>query len=362
MALLPDPGSTGAARCTIRESVRDWPLYANGMYLGRIEKLGPELEGTLELRRETLCFEAAKGERFEIPLLAITAIQPSSHALQIKAKNRPVFSVKFTESSSKLWEERLQRAITEASIRAGHGPVIEFQPRVCTKRIIAKDHDRFRARGQIDAGRNKRPQMPGLCRFCCWLARALWKSYGGRLTVEGLEHIPQMGPFLVLPNHQSYLETMLVPAVLPRPIYAMAKSTQFNAPFFGWLMAKVFAFPVRRFEIDPQAVRFMFRRFGEGYGVMIFIEGERTWDGRVQLARLGVARAALQTDIPVIPCRVDGAFDRWPRWSRWPQRGHVRITFGKPLDLPKVGTRGERERYLEDCLQRIREAITPQRQ
>lgn len=201
--------------------------------------------------------------------------------------------------------------------------------------------------------------MPGLYRFCCWLARALWQGYGGQLTVSGLENIPPSGPFMVLPNHQSYLETMLIPAVLPRPVYAMAKSTQFNVPFFGWLMAQVYAFPVRRFEIDPQAVRFMLKRFGEGHGVMIFIEGERTWDGDVQPARLGVARAALKTGVPVIPCHVEGAFDAWPRWSGVPQRGHVRLTFGKPLELPKAASRGQREICLDESLKRIREAIAP---
>jgi 1-acyl-sn-glycerol-3-phosphate acyltransferase len=358
-ALLPPPGTSGTAECTISDSIRDWPLYANGMYLGRIEKLGPERAGKLILDANALRFTTKDGAPFDVPLLAITAIQPSSHALQIKARGRPVFSIKFTQSSSKLWEERLQGAITAASIRAGRGPVVEFQPRICTKRIVDQDSASFRAQKLIDAGRNRRPEMPSLYRFCCWLARALWQGYGGQLTVSGLENIPPSGPFMVLPNHQSYLETMLIPAVLPRPLYAMAKSTQFNVPFFGWLMAQVYAFPVRRFEIDPQAVRFMLKRFGEGHGVMIFIEGERTWDGDVQPARLGVARAALKTGVPVIPCHVEGAFDAWPRWSGVPQRGHVRLTFGKPLELPKAASRGQREICLDESLKRIREAIAP---
>lgn len=356
--LLPHPGTTGSAHCAIRDSAGDWPLYAGKQYLGRIEKLGDPRTGVLTLADGVLRFQPETGDAFALPLLSITAIQPSSHALQIKAARRPVFSIKFTDSSSKLWEERLQAAINEASIAAGQGPVVEFQPRICTQRVVANDSRSFRAREVIDAGRNLRPAMPKLYRFCCWLVRVTWRSLGN-YSVTGLEHIPQTGPFLVLPNHQSYIETMLIPAVLPRPIYAMAKSTQFNAPFFGWFMAKIFAYPVRRFEIDPQTVRFMMRRFGEGYGVMVFIEGERTWDGEVQPARLGVGRIALKTGVPVIPCRIEGAFDAWPRWSGKPQSRHVKISFGPPLQLPATASRAEREAFLAESIQRIRNSIDP---
>lgn len=356
-ALLPDAGSSGTADCTVRESVGDHPVRANGHYLGRVEKLGPPRAGRLMLDADRLFFDAEDGADLDVDLLDITAIQPSSHALQIKTVRRPVFSIKFTDSSPKLWEERLQNAINAASIRAGRGAVVEFQPRICTQRVVARDSTSFRARKWIDAGRDKRPRAPWLYRCCSWIARTAWRRFGGGVHVEGLDNIPASGPFLVLPNHQSYLETMLVPAVIKRPIYAMAKSTQFNVPFFGWLMAQVYAFPVRRFEIDPQAVRFLMRRFGEGYGAVIYIEGERTWDGDVQPARHGVIRLALKTGVPIIPCRVDGAFEAWPRWSGRPKRQPVHIRFDPPLELPQTASRAEREAALEEGLRRVREAI-----
>ena len=356
-ALLPDAGTTGTAHCTVRDSAGDKPLYANRHYLGRIEQLGDPRPGLLTLTDYRLQFAAEVGPSFDLPILDITAIQPSSHALQIKIKRKPVFSVKFTDSSPKLWEERLQNAIHAAYVEAGFGDVVEFQPRICTRRVIVRDTHCGRTCRLVQAGRDKRPEMPWLYRFCCWIARNTWRHFGGGVTVKGIEHIPHAGPFMVLPNHVSYLETMLIPAVIPRPLYAMAKSTQFNVPFFGWLMAKVFAFPVRRFEIDPQAVRFLLHRLSEGYGLMVFIEGERTWDGALQPAREGVVRLALTSGVPVIPCRVDGAFEAWPRWSAKPQRRHVTITFGAPLVLPQTVSRAEREAALEQSTQAIRDAI-----
>jgi 1-acyl-sn-glycerol-3-phosphate acyltransferase len=355
--MLPDPGSTGTAHCTIRDSAGDHSYYAHNRFLGRIEKLGPARAGTLTLNQTTLAFEAETGASLAIPLLEITALQPSSHALQIKTTGRPVFSIKFTDSSPKLWEERLQNAISDAYRRAGLGDVVEFQPRICTRRSPSGERSGLRARALVEQGRDLAPTAPWLYRFCSWIARTGWKYFGGGVEVRGLDRIPERGPFLVVANHESFLETMLIPAVIERPVQAMAKSTQFNVPFFGWLMAQVFAFPVRRFEIDPQTVRYVIRRFSEGYGVVIYPEGERTWDGELQPLRLGVVRLALKTGVPVIPARVEGAFQAWPRWSKAPQRRGVTITFGKPIPLPATRTRAEREAHLEESTRLIRSAI-----
>lgn len=354
---LGNPGQTGVADCEVRYWKHDKPVHSRGRYIGRVEHLGEPVKGTLHLTRERLQFDGVPS--FDIPLFDITALQPSSHALQIKTRHRPVFSVRFTDSSPKLWEERLQAAINTAHEAAGQGSVCEFQPRVCTKRMVGKDRSSERLRLMVAAGKGKSPTMPPLYRFCCWIARNAWRAFGGTVATEGLENVPASGPFLLLPNHQSYLETMLVPAVLPRPIHAMAKSTQFGVFFLGWLMARVFAFPVRRFEIDPNAMRYVLKRFSEGYGVMIFVEGERTWDGRLQPARLGVVRLALRTGVPVIPCRVYDAFEAWPRWSKKPQKRHVRIVFEPRVTLPVAATRAEAESLLDQAIETIREAIDP---
>ena len=195
--------------------------------------------------------------------------------------------------------------------------------------------------------------------FYCWLMRNLWRLRGGKLEIRGAENVPAKGPCIVISNHQSYLDPIFLHAAVPRVLHAMAKSTQFASPFMGWLLAHIYVFPVRRFEVDPQAVRTVLRRLDRGHAVMIYPEGERTWDGRFQVARRGTVRVLLKAGVPVIPCRIDGAYEVWPRWDRKIQPGTVRVTFGRPLDLPTSSSRADRERALPMAIRMVEEALGP---
>jgi 1-acyl-sn-glycerol-3-phosphate acyltransferase len=195
-----------------------------------------------------------------------------------------------------------------------------------------------------------------LYRIAQRLVRAL-SPLVGKLQVEGLHHVPDRGPFLLIANHQSYLDPILIQAVLPRPLHTMTKSTQFSDPLTGHFLKLLKAFPVRRFEIDPQAVRLALRYLEQGHGVGIYIEGERSWDGRLQPPRLGTVRLILKAGVPVVPCGIRGAYDVWPRWARRLRRGTIRIRFGSPLGFPPMHRRAEREAHLPDASQQIMSAL-----
>ena len=188
------------------------------------------------------------------------------------------------------------------------------------------------------------------------IVRTLWPLVG-RLDVQGSEHIPETGPFLLIANHQSYLDPVLIQAVVSRPLYTMAKSTEFSNPLLAGLMKRLNSFPVRRFEIDPQAVRIALRHLRAGRGVGIYIEGERSWDGRLQAPRLGTLRLILKAGVPVIPCGISGAYDVWPRWDRRIQRNSVTIRFGAPLRFPRLDDRRARNAALPDARERLMGAL-----
>lgn len=193
--------------------------------------------------------------------------------------------------------------------------------------------------------------------FAQRLVRVLWPVIGP-LDVLGKENIPESGPFLLIANHQSYLDPILIQAVVPRPMYTMAKSTEFSSPIVGALLKRLKSFPVRRFEIDPQAVRIVLRHLEAGRGVGIYIEGERTWNRRLQPPRLGTVRLLLKAGVPVIPCGISGAYDVWPRWHRRIQRGTVHIRFGEPLRFPRLDDRSVRNAALPEARDRLMDALS----
>ena len=130
---LPAPSSSGEALAYVKTARTDKSLWYRGRFFGRIEKFSTIVRGRLSLSEQRLTF-VADGEAggFDWALEELTAVQPSSSALQVKARGHPVVSIKFPDSSPRLWEERLQRAVRGCYTRLGRGDILEFQPRICT--------------------------------------------------------------------------------------------------------------------------------------------------------------------------------------------------------------------------------------
>jgi 1-acyl-sn-glycerol-3-phosphate acyltransferase len=196
-------------------------------------------------------------------------------------------------------------------------------------------------------------------RIAQWIPRTVWRTLAG-IEVAGRHHIPATGPFLLICNHQSNLDPILIQSVCPRPVHAMAKSTQFATPVVRSVMKRLYSFPVRRYQPDPQAVRIVLRRLAAGHGVAIYIEGERSWDGRLQPPKLGTARLVLKTGVPVVPCTITGSYEAWPRWHHRIQLLPIRVTFGEPLRFPRLDHRRDREPAVLETAARIMEALEAQ--
>ncbi|MEX2530313.1 MAG: lysophospholipid acyltransferase family protein [Gemmatimonadota bacterium] len=182
------------------------------------------------------------------------------------------------------------------------------------------------------------------------------------LRVEGVEHLPDDGPFLLVPNHQSLADPFLVQAYCRRPVHSMTKSTQFAPAVFRWFIPRLCGFPVRRYRVDPQAVRVLLRLLEEGEGVCIYPEGERTWDGTMQPFRRGALRVLLRAGVPIVPVGISGTYDLWPRWASRPRPGFgprvkVGLRYGEPLCYGEIRDRSTRERLLPELERRLRTAL-----
>jgi len=170
-----------------------------------------------------------------------------------------------------------------------------------------------------------------------------------KIRFEGEENVPTEGPFLLIMNHQSNLDPMLLHAFCPRRLFTLAKSSVFRNRLMRLLAPLVGAIPTRRYQVDPQSVRVVLRFLDEGRGVGIFPEGERSWDATLQTFRAGTMRLILKSNVPVIPSGIVGTYNVWPRWGhmKWlkvgPGRESITIRYGKPLFFGQHNDRASRE-------------------
>ena len=183
-----------------------------------------------------------------------------------------------------------------------------------------------------------------------------WRAV--RLKVAGRGHVPREGPFLLVVNHLSFLDPILVAVACPRRIHALAKSTQFvSSRVYAWFLPRVNAIPTRRYKVDPQVVRTVLRLLETGEGVCIYPEGERSWDGAPQPLRRGTVRLLLKAGVPVVPCGISGSFEAKPRWSATRHRARVALRFGEPIEFGVHDTRAERAEAFDAAVERISSSL-----
>jgi 1-acyl-sn-glycerol-3-phosphate acyltransferase len=166
-------------------------------------------------------------------------------------------------------------------------------------------------------------------------AQAAARGYGQAwhrvryFDVPDLRRFP--GGMLIASNHQSYLDPMFIGGRLKEPISFLARSTLFDVPGFGRLIWTLRARPVKRGEIDTEALKTMIRVLRGGGKLLMFPEGTRTPDGELGVFKTGAAAIAIRCRVPVLPVCVEGAFDCWPRTQALPRTGRIAMKFGGPI-------------------------------
>jgi 1-acyl-sn-glycerol-3-phosphate acyltransferase len=172
-----------------------------------------------------------------------------------------------------------------------------------------------------------------VCRCVCRLGVLLLFRY----RVWGREKVPGRGGALLVSNHQSFFDPVLVAAGLPRQVHYMARESLFRIPLFGWLIRSLNAFPLRLGGGDVRALREAVARLRRGELVLVFPEGTRTPDGRIWPLRRGVGLVARQAQVPVVPVVIEGAFEVWPRQRLCPRPGRIGVIFGEPVNWEEFG-------------------------
>jgi 1-acyl-sn-glycerol-3-phosphate acyltransferase len=178
------------------------------------------------------------------------------------------------------------------------------------------------------------------------------------LKVYGRHNVPKHGGALLLSNHQSYLDPILLGVKLNRPVSYMAKSELFETKFLSWLIRSLHAFPVKRGSGDVGAIKEAIARLHQGHILNMYPEGTRSEDGEIRAILPGVALVVKRADVPIIPVVVDGSFHAWSRRQKMLRGYPVRVMFGPPMQIERLKSDQVLaliDRTLRDMLSQLRE-------
>ena len=206
-----------------------------------------------------------------------------------------------------------------------------------------------------------------------WFGRAILTPLARfiyRPRIEGKDNVPMTGPAIFASNHLSFIDSIAIPVVAPRPAHFLAKSTYFEGTGLkGWAQRSFFtsigAIGVKRGagQAALDALEQQRQLLEEGRAVALYPEGTRSLDGRLYKGRTGAAFLALQTGALVVPVGVIGTDKVMPKGAKMPSlKERITVKFGEPLDLSSHGpaTSGKARRTATDEIMAAIHALSGQ--
>jgi 1-acyl-sn-glycerol-3-phosphate acyltransferase len=191
-------------------------------------------------------------------------------------------------------------------------------------------------------------------------------TLGFRYRFEGRRHVPPTGPVLLIANHQSFLDPMIVGYAARRHLCFLARKTLFRNRFFAGLIRRCNAVPVDQEGVAKEGLKTILEQLKAGQAVLVFPEGERTLTGELQPLRPGIFLLMKRIAAPIVPVGIAGAFEALPRTRNWPKLSpiilpptgaNIAVCIGKPIPAERYREM-PREQVLEELqaeLKRVNE-------
>jgi 1-acyl-sn-glycerol-3-phosphate acyltransferase len=178
-----------------------------------------------------------------------------------------------------------------------------------------------------------------------WYDTVFWSSFlyfgfGFSCRRSGWRNMPKSGPVLVLANHQSMFDPVLVGFASRRYLSFLARANLFSIPVLAPVIRWLNAIPIDR-NMGKDGIQAVIESLGHGRAVLMFPEGERTSTGEVQPLKPGVALLIKRVTCPIVPVGIAGCYAAWNRFMKWPRMSPVflppepstiAITIGEPID------------------------------
>ena len=166
------------------------------------------------------------------------------------------------------------------------------------------------------------------------------------IKVEGRENVPHDRPFLIVANHECYLDPFLFGIFLPYEIKFVTTADVFTTPLTRFLLKGTGSFPMRRHRQDLKSIRTMIRMVNKGQIVCIFPEGGRSTHGAPLPILKETLKLIQKCRVPILPVHLDGAYEIWPRWAPNRRRGKVRTVINPIIPVEAQGDLEELEGHI----------------
>jgi 1-acyl-sn-glycerol-3-phosphate acyltransferase len=166
-----------------------------------------------------------------------------------------------------------------------------------------------------------------------WWSRTIARCNGVEVRVEGLENLEQDHPYIFAANHQSQFDIFALDGFLMVDFRWMAKKELFRIPIVGPAMRLAGSIPIDRSR-GRQALKSLAEaatRIASGTSVVIFPEGTRTLDGRLQPFKSGAMYLAIKSGVDIVPMAIIGGFEIMPKGSFLAKPGRITIKIGQPV-------------------------------
>ena len=175
--------------------------------------------------------------------------------------------------------------------------------------------------------------------------------------VVGAEHLRQPGAALIAANHVSFLDPPFIGQAFDEPLFFFARKTLFDHPLAGRLLRSWQAIPIDRDKPDASSLKATIRLLKSGKKVLMFPEGTRSPDGRPRDAEAGVGLFLAKSGAPVLPVRIYGTFEAYPKGAKFLRPAQVTLVVGEPYQPDLTADRAGRDLYqslADEVMERIR--------
>jgi 1-acyl-sn-glycerol-3-phosphate acyltransferase len=188
------------------------------------------------------------------------------------------------------------------------------------------------------------------------LAKILAKTFYSMKVIHP-ERMIEEGPLILAVNHSSYFDPPLAGICSKRAVYYLARKNLLEWPILGPLFPQMNVIPVERDGNDMSALRGLIKKIKDGNGIVLFPEGTRSKDGNLQSAKAGIGLIIAKTQAPVLPMRIFGAYEAFPKGTRGLKLTKIKVVLGEPIYLTKEDVEPATRETYQKLSNRVMEAI-----